>query len=329
MTSLNLYLWPSFINIKIITSFLDKNKKEVIIFILINEGQRYRFNEVMINTRYYIEEVDDYFHILLKSLKIYDFFSLLKVTNCKKEIQRSLSTSHMRIKVKQQIVQLGDGAANIIFDFQMKKNRFIRKVEFTGNKKTPDKVLRSYLKQKENNKLSYPSIIKTKTLIMKNNYASAMKIKLKKLKRRKIYDLIFEMKEINNNKFGAGMSYLTSTGAVFHANSDMFNIFNKHNNFNFKITKGKKIFEYTMSYSQFNISNSNIDITYNMYCKNQFFSIDAPVFDHMSDILGTAISLYKKLKGNKIGFTFGYENVRVNLNEDKAPVSVKKFVTSE
>ena len=235
---------------------LTDDKKDVYVTINLTEGLPYRIdsNDFADNKVLNKEKIND-----LLAYAIGDYYSRTKVRESKLRIENALGEKGYAFADVRVIPQLNKEHYDValVYEIILGKKTYVRRIEFNGNYKTNDEVLRREMRQLESAPYNYTKLKRSDERINRLSY-------IKSVRRREVpvngspdqVDVIYEITEIPDRSFSGVIGYGDSSGLTFKLGYSTSNFFG------------------TGNYFQFDFSTSKADKNYELKFKDPYFTVD-------------------------------------------------------
>lgn len=288
------YLDRGYLKFRIISSqvLLSPDRKDVFINIHIEEGPQYKFSGYTIVGKTVIpkEKLDE-----LIKIEKGEVFSRKKITESIKDINLALGDIGYGFPVVNAEPQINEDNKTVFISFAIDPGRhvYVRRINFHGNTKTADYVLRNVIRQTEGSLLSLHNIKESERQMRLISYIKDIDVKTTPIPgANNQVDLDISMEEAPSAEASASVGY-GSTGLQFNAAFNQYNFmgtgrtvglgfnaslwgqdysFNYYNPFYTKtgIGRGVNMYYQTINPKHLDVSNYNSnrfggDVNYNVH----------------------------------------------------------------
>lgn len=308
---------------------LDKNKKDVSIFINISEGSKHRFGKINLVTKLEDSAKKKFENMIKLHVKENDIFSNKAIAEVKKEISSYFQTRGLlNAKIDFLIVNTDTDIVNINFKILFSRKVKVKKVFFIGNNHTNDTVLRRFLKQMEESLLSIEKINSAKQEILKHGLAKKIELNLKRHPKNPTeVDVILKIKEHKVNKMIAGLSYSVKDGITFNINSELINFLGSGKDILLNLEKNKNLTDYNLSISYPNFLDLNIDLHYSAYYRAEIINKKKAASDYSTNAFGFSLAYSFKIRKNmRFNLALCCDKTYLRVPGFKNVPSLKKFI---
>ncbi|MCH9689886.1 MAG: outer membrane protein assembly factor BamA [Gammaproteobacteria bacterium] len=218
------YLNHGYLKFTLVSSqvLLSPDKKDVFIHIHIEEGQQYHFSGYTFsgNTIVSKQKLND-----LIDIKSGDVFSRKKVTESISAISLSLGDLGYGFPAINADPRINEKDKTVFITFMVDPGRhvYVRRINFHGNTKTGDYVLRNMMHQDEGSLLSLHNIKESERQLRLLNYLKDINVKTTPVpKANNLVDLDVALEETPSAEASASAGYGT-TGPQFNASVNQYN----------------------------------------------------------------------------------------------------------
>ncbi|MCQ8130311.1 outer membrane protein assembly factor BamA [Methylomonas sp. WSC-6] len=322
------YLDRGYINFSIESTQVDitADKKEIYITINVKEGEVYTLEKVKLSGELVVDPEE-----LVKLVKVGpgEIFSRKNATETSKAISDRLGDEGYTFANVNMVPEINESNKTVAMTFFVDpgKRVYVRRVNFKGNTKTRDEVMRREMRQMESSWAASSKIERSKTRLDRLGYFEEVGVETPPVVgSADQIDVNYSIKEKASGNLQAGVGYSQVQGVIFNANVSQDNIFGT----------GKRV--------NFAFNNSNILTRYNLGFRDPYFTLDGV---SMGWDLGYTkrngyqanISRYNTNIANA-GFNFGiplneFDNLGFDVDlkqteiasTDFSPQEVKTFIT--
>ena len=219
---------------------ITPSRDQVYITINIEEGEKYKVNEVTL-----IGELNDVRAEVLERLLIVapeQVFSQARVTASEERIIQALGNSGYTFATANGVPKVNDdGTVNVEFFVDAGKRAYVRRIGFTGNKVTQDEVLRREMRQMEGGWASTQYIDLSKVRLERLGYFKGVNVETPEVPGTDDQiDVNFSVEEQPSGSISATLGFAQGTGLILGASYQESNVMGTGNS----LTIG-------MSYSDF------------------------------------------------------------------------------
>ncbi|MBS9781539.1 MAG: outer membrane protein assembly factor BamA [Gammaproteobacteria bacterium] len=267
---------------------LTDDKKDVYITISLSEGLPYRIDQNIFTGSKLL--TDDQLNDLMK-YGVGEYYSRAKVRESQLNIKNALGEkghafADVRILPK---VNKEQHYVALTYDLQPKQRTYVRRVEFTGNYKTNDEVLRREMRQLEAAPYNYSKLTRSDQRISRLAY-------IKNVERRTVpvpgqpdqVDIVYKVQEVPNRSITGGIGYGSSSGVMLNAGYESGNFLGTGNRFKFDFSTSKSEKNYNMTFTDPYFTADGISRTVQLYY-NATNKSKTDIGDWTSDNMGAFV----------------------------------------
>jgi outer membrane protein insertion porin family len=319
------YLDRGYLKFNIVSSqvLLSPDKKDVFINIHIEEGPQYHFSGYAISGKTVIpkEKVD-----ALVQVKQGDVFSRKKVTESISDIGLALGDVGFGFPAINADPRVNEEDKTVFITFVIDPGRhvYVRRINFQGNTKTGDYVLRSIIRQNEGALLSLHNIKESERQLRLLNYLKNINVKTTPVPgTNNQVDLDVQVEEAPSAEETASLGYGT-TGPQFNASFNQYNFMGTGRTVGLGFNASYWGQDYTFHYYNPFYTNTGIGRGFNVY----FQHMDPKHLDvasYSSDRYGLDVN-YNVLLSENSSLQFGYGYQGLNIKSVGRVQQIQNFV---
>ncbi|QKI89233.1 outer membrane protein assembly factor BamA [Thiomicrorhabdus xiamenensis] len=210
------YLDRGYAQFNIVSSQVSLSVDKTRVFTTINmqEGDRFTLSEVKFTgeTILTLDEIDQ-----LVDVRAGDTFSRSKIINAVNTIRERLSEEGYAFAevTPDTVINPQDKTMSVTFKVEPKNRVYIRYIDFEGNTRTRDHVIRRELRQLESAPYSLKAVRQSQSRLDRLGFFKSSKIETKRVSDDQV-DLIVKIEEQPTGSFTAGIGYSQLDGASFN-----------------------------------------------------------------------------------------------------------------
>ena len=227
---------------------LTADKKDVFIDLNISEGEQFRFGEIRIAGELTVSE--DILKRLLLVRKD-DIFNQGGITNTSKLMTRRLGNDGYIFGEVNGVPDIHDDTkvADVTFFVNPGKRAYVRRVNFNGNMKTDDQVLRREMRQFEGALASSEKLDLSKLRLQRLGYFEEVTIDTPRVPGvSDQVDVNVSVKEQPSGTIGASIGFSQGAGMIFSANVSQTNFLGTGNRFSIALNRSETQDSYNLSF---------------------------------------------------------------------------------
>lgn len=319
------YLDRGYLKFKIISSqvLLSLDKKDVFINIHLEEGPQYRFSgyEVVGHTILPREKIDS-----LVQVKEGEVFSRKKVTESISAIGLSLGDLGYGFPAVNAEPRIDEINKTVFVTFIVEPGRhvYVRRIQFHGNTKTGDYVLRNVIRQDEGSLLSLHNIKESERHLRLLGYLKNVNVKTTPVPgTNNQVDLDIEVEEAASAEAKASLGYGTN-GPQFNASFNQHNFLGTGRSLGIGFNASYWGQDYSISYYNPFYNNAGVGRGISLY----YQTVNPKRLDvsaYSSNRFGLDVN-YNVLLSEKSSFQFGYGYQDLRIKSTGAVVQIQNFV---
>ncbi len=327
------YMDRGYINFRIESTqvSLSVDKKYVYFTINLFEGDQFFFKQPVLAGELVVDK-SELNKIIDKHIKAGAVFSRKAIWETKEELEERLGEAGYS-KANVRIVDDIDVESRLVgikFYVDPFKRIIVRKIHFTGNTLTEDKVLRRGSEQFEGSWISTKKVKESKETIMRDGFASNVEIQtVPVVDKDDQVDLVYKIEEQRNAQLSAGLSYSDAEKLSFNLGADLKNFIGTGKDVNLTFNYGKSVQTYNFGYSNPYFTESGIGMTYNIYNQRTNWSRTSGVFDYALNTTGFNILWqYRFAQHSAFRYGGGYDLTVLKMNYTDAPIPAQTFANA-
>ncbi len=317
-----LYLNKGYINFDINSSNLNisEDKKNIFIEVSIREGEQFKFAETKFlgDALYKTED--------LEALKIYkdgDTYSQEKVNAVKQLLLRKYGNAGYYYSEVNVVPEINNENNTVDLNFYINPGSqvTVRRINFNGNTKTADEVLRREMRQMEGALASNEKIDLSKIRLERTGFFSKVDVKPVRVPGTPDQvDLNIEVEEQHSGTSTLAVGYSQNGGITFQAGLSQTNFLGTGNRVSIDLSRSETQDYYNLSVTDPYFTIDGVSRGYNMYYRKTKLNDDYNVNNYVTDSIGG-------------GLTFGYpidenQSVSAGLNIDQTDVTTGPYVST-
>ncbi|OTG82506.1 outer membrane protein assembly factor BamA [Acinetobacter sp. ANC 4558] len=316
-----LYLNKGYINFDIVNSNLNlsEDKKNIFVEVGINEGEKFKFgkSKFLGDALFKPEE--------LESLKIYtdgDTYSQEKVNAVKQQLIRKFGNAGYYYAEVNVVPQINNDSKVVDLNYYINPGQqvSVRRINFTGNTKTADNVLRREMRQMEGALASGEKIELSKIRLERTGFFKTVDIVPARIPNSPDQvDLNVNVEEQHSGTTTLAVGFSQSGGVTFQAGLSQTNFFGTGNSVAIDLSRSQTQDFYNLSVTDPYFTIDGVRRGYNMYYRKTKLSDNYSVNNYVTDSFGG-------------GLTFGYpidenQSLSYGLNIDETKVTTGRYAS--
>jgi len=307
---------------------ITPDKKDIYITINIDEGQQYTISRVNLAGEFIVPE-EQLFRLI--SVRRESLFSRKEMTDSSTRLSDRLGGEGYPFANVNAIPDVNEEnkTVDITFFIDPGKRIYVRRINFTGNIRTMDEVLRREMRQQEGGWISTPLIERGKVRLQRLGYFSEVETETPAVAgSADQVDVEYKVTERPFGNFMAGLGYSQYEGLVLSASIAQNNLFGtgKRGQLSFNNSSYNRIFslDYLNPYYTDDGISRGINLSY-----QETDGREANVTAYDSKVIGSSVSFgFPVTEYNSISTSVGYESTELSENGFYAN-QVQDFINKE
>ena len=290
---------------------VSPDKESVYITIKIDEGNTYTISEIELSGELKLPEADIRSMILMsKGMK----FSQALMTASSELITRRYGNEGYTFAKVEGYPQLNDDkkTAKLTFMLMPGMRSYVRRIEFRGNTKTLDEVLRREMRQMEGASASNSLIDMSKVRLERLGYFKQVQVETIPVAGvSDQIDVLFEVEEQPSGSVGASIGYAQGYGMVIGANLSENNFLGTGKKVTFSVNRSTYQDSINLSFSEPYFNVDGVNFGYSIFSQEtDYDKINVSSFSTNSK--GANLNWgYPLSETERIGLGIGYENLNI------------------
>ncbi|MHA3892427.1 outer membrane protein assembly factor BamA [Acinetobacter sp. GXMZU3951] len=317
-----LYLNAGYINFDITNSSLNlsEDKKRIFIEVSVNEGEQFKFGESKFlgDALYKPEE--------LKAMQIYkdgSTYSQEKVNAVKQLLLRKYGNAGYYYAEVNVVPQINNETRVVDLNYYINPGQqvTVRRINFTGNTKTSDEVLRREMRQMEGALASNEKIDLSKVRLERTGYFKTVDIKPTRIPNMPDQvDLNVSVEEQHSGTSTLAVGFSQSGGVTFQAGLSQTNFMGTGNSVAIDLSRSETQDYYNLSVTDPYFTIDGVRRGYNMYYRKTKLDEDYNVNNYVTDSFGGGINFGYPIDEN--------QSISAGLNIDQTEVTTGPYVST-
>ena len=317
-----LYLNKGYINFNINHSSLNlsEDKKNIFVEVSVDEGEQFKFGE----TKFLGDAL--YTPAELKALQIYkdgDIYSQEKVNAVKQLLLRKYGNAGYYYAEVNVVPQIDKETHLVDLNYYVNPGQqvTVRRINFTGNTKTADEVLRREMRQMEGALASNEKIDLSKVRLERTGFFKTVDIKPARVPNTADQvDLNINVEEQHSGTSTLAVGFSQSGGMTFQAGLSQSNFMGTGNSVAIDLSRSETQDYYNLSVTDPYFTIDGVRRGYNMYYRKTKLDEDYNVNNYVTDSFGGGINFGYPIDEN--------QSVSAGLNIDQTEVTTGNGVST-
>ena len=290
---------------------LSPDKSQIFITINVTEGDIYRVNDVQLAGDPVIDPAILRQFLLVKQGQI--FSQILMTTTSEALTQRLGNEGYTFAKVEGMPEKNeADKTVKVTFFIEPGKRAYVNRINFKGNTKTIDEVLRREMRQMEGGSASTTQIDNSKVHLERLGYFKEVKVDTKEVpgSADKV-DVNYTVEEQPSGSMSLSVGYAQYSGLMFTAGIQQTNWFGTGKQIGFNFSRNRYQTGYSLNYNDPYFTPDGISRGYSVYYQSSNYGA-YNITPYSTNIYGGKVSFgYPISEVERIGFDIGVRNLQV------------------
>ena len=266
------YLDRGYINFKVVSTdvSITPNKKRLAITIDVDEGEKYTFSDISISGT--IDEFSEKDLISNITIKKGDVFSSKQVNTSSQNLSNYLGNFGYAFANVNPISKIDDKNKEVTYDFFIDTGNkiYVRNINFIGNTRTKDKVLRREMRQFESSWYDESKVARSKFRLTRLQYFSAVDVDTAAVPgNTDQVDLNVSVTERNTGKVMVGAGVSSAEGLMGSFNISQRNFAGSGNTVALGVSTGRINRTYSLSYTDPYYTDDGVSRSFQIYRRDR------------------------------------------------------------
>ncbi|ENU89509.1 outer membrane protein assembly complex, YaeT protein [Acinetobacter sp. CIP 102143] len=309
-----LYLNKGYINFNIINSQLNisEDKKHIFIEVSVDEGSQFKFGETKFlgDALYKPEELQ-----MLKLYKDGETYSQEKVNAVKQLLLRKYGNAGYYYAEVNIVPEINNqtGIVNLNYYINPGQQVTVRRINFTGNSKTADEVLRREMRQMEGALASNEKIDLSKVRLERTGFFKTVDVKPVRVPNSTDQvDLNVNVEEQHSGTTTLAVGYSQNGGVTFQAGLSQTNFMGTGNRVAIDLSRSETQDYYNLSVTDPYFTIDGVSRGYNVYYRKTKLNKDYNVNNYVTDSVGGSLSFGYPIDENQsLSASLGIDQTKV------------------
>ena len=309
-----LYLNKGYINFNIINSQLNisEDKKHIFIEVSVDEGSQFKFGETKFlgDALYKPEELQ-----MLKLYKDGETYSQEKVNAVKQLLLRKYGNAGYYYAEVNIVPEINNqtGIVNLNYYINPGQQVTVRRINFTGNSKTADEVLRREMRQMEGALASNEKIDLSKVRLERTGFFKTVDVKPVRVPNSPDQvDLNVNVEEQHSGTTTLAVGYSQNGGVTFQAGLSQTNFMGTGNRVAIDLSRSETQDYYNLSVTDPYFTIDGVRRGYNVYYRKTKLNKDYNVNNYVTDSVGGSLSFGYPIDENQsLSASIGIDQTKV------------------
>lgn len=277
----------------------------------ISEGEQYTVSSVELSGDLVLPEEDLKEYIVVDEGSI---FSQQAVTSTEEYLTQLLGNEGYNFAKVSGIPEVAENGNEVVLKFFIDpgKRTYVRRINFAGNIKTVDEVLRREMRQMESAPASAARIEQSRIRLERLGYFKEAKVETVEVPGHDdLIDVDFAVEEQSSGSIGASFGYAQGTGLILGVNLQQDNFLGTGKRIGIGLNSSSYQDAYNFSYTDPYYTEDGVSRGFNIFYRSTDLS-EVNVSSYSTDSWGGGVNFgYPIRETERLGFGFGYSNTKI------------------
>ena len=290
---------------------VSPNKEEVYITANVTEGEKFTISDVALSGDLVLPEADLRRYVLVGEGQT---FSQQLVTASEDYLTRRLGNEGYNFATVTGIPELNeeDNTVDMKFFIDPGKRTYVRRIEFSGNTRTADDVLRREMRQMESAPASAAAIEQGRIRLQRLGFFSTAEVETTEVPGHDdLIDVEYTVAEQSSGSIGASLGFAQQAGLILGLNLQQNNFLGSGKRVGINVNTSQFQDVYNFSYTNPYFTEDGVSRGFNVFFRSTDLA-EVNVASYTTDTLGGAINFGYPIKETaRLGFSFGLSNTEI------------------
>lgn len=277
----------------------------------ISEGEQYTVSSVELSGDLVLPEDDLKAYIVVDEGSI---FSQRAVTSTEEYLTQLLGNEGYNFAKVSGIPEVAEDGNEVVLKFFIDpgKRTYVRRINFAGNIKTVDEVLRREMRQMESAPASAARIEQSRIRLERLGYFKEAKVETIEVPGHDdLIDVDFAVEEQSSGSIGASFGYAQGTGLILGVNLQQDNFLGTGKRIGIGLNSSSYQDSYNFSYTDPYYTEDGVSRGFNVFYRSTDLG-EVNVSSYSTDSWGGGVNFgYPIRETERLGFGFGYSNTKI------------------
>ena len=294
---------------------ISPDRESVYITLNITEGDVYKVSGVELAGDPVLAEEDIMGLVLMREGQT---FSQVLMTTTSDYVTRRLGNEGYTFAEVRGIPEVDDedSTVKVTFFIDPGKRAYVRRINFRGNTKTADHVLRREMRQMEGGSASTAKIEQSKVRLERLGFFKEVNVDTSEVPgTTDMVDVEYTVEEQPSGSIGASVGFAQGTGLVLGANVRQDNWFGTGKQVGFSINTSSYQTVYSFNYTDPYFTPDGVSRGFNVFFRERDFE-EVNVSSYTTDSYGASVNFgYPISEVERLGFSVGYTNLSIETGD--------------
>lgn len=308
---------------------ISPDKASVYITVNIHEGEQYRLDSVDLSGNLVLPQEQ----LLEKvELQVGETFSRKAMIDAQKSITDALGSQGYLFANVSPVPDINEEDKSVALRYFVDPGKltYVRRINIKGNSRTADEVVRRSLQQMEAALVSTDSIEQSKQRLERTGYFKSVNLETKPVAGSDDQvDLNYTIEEQQSGQFTASLGYSQSDGVIVDLGIEQDNFLGSGKKIGFNIARSGNRREASFNYLDPFYTVDGVSRGFDIFYREKDFEKD-DISSYSLDEYGAGITFgYPIDDYQRLSFSLGVENIKLNTNNDKPVEEIESFVQED
>ena len=294
---------------------VSPDKKEVYITANITEGEKFTISSVELSGDLVLPASDLSRFLLIADGQI---FSQQMVTSTEEYLTRRLGDEGYNFAKVTGIPDVNDEDNTVAMKFFVDpgKRTYVRRINFKGNLKTADNVLRREMRQMESAPASAAKIEQSRVRLQRLGYFSRAVVETPGVAGQDdLIDVTYTVEEQSSGSIGASVGYAQDAGIIYGLNLQQDNFMGTGKRVGIGLNASRYQDVYNFSYTNPYYTEDGVSRGFNIFYRSTDLS-EVNIANYSTNTFGGAVNFGYPIKETaRLGFSFGVANTDISTGQ--------------
>ncbi len=308
---------------------LSPDKKDILITISVNEGDRYRVGHIDVSG---VPNLSAQQSNTMLKMREGQIFSQKLLEESRKNFRKKIGEGGHAFAEVNIVPQIDEARkiVNLTFQATEGKRVYVRRINIRGNYRTRDEVYRREIRQLESSWYSREKITRSKVRLRRLPYVQNVQIQQVPVAgTRDQVDLEVTIEEQLSNQFTAGVGFSQSQGLLFNLGLKQQNFLGSGKSLGINANNSSATKRFNLNYNDPYYTIDGVGRGFDIHYKRTDTNEDNLISSYLSDSYGGNVNYTIPLsEENSFRFSVGYENIKIKTVTD-TPSFITDFITDK
>ena len=306
---------------------ITPNKQDVYITINVSEGEPYTIEDVQLSGEFGVVPEQDLRNLI--TIKQGDTFSRAKMAEIAKKMSERLGEDGYAFANINTVPRLNDEDKKVALNFAVDSGRrvYVRRINFQGNTKTQDEVLRRELRQTEGGWISTKDLERSKTRLQRLDYLESVNVETPAVPgANDQVDVNYTLVERSSGSLMFGVGYGQESGLLLNVSLTQNNFLGTGNQLGVIFNNSDIGQNYSISFNNPYYTLDGVSLGFRMYFRD-IDSSQLNTANYTQNIYGAQVNFGFPLNEfDTLRLSPGYEHIWFDTNEN-TPVEITDYLS--